>query len=197
MPSWFPKSEIEEEARARADASGNRVLIGRLSASEDRARQDLRKVVDREVADWLAADVPPTWKPPAPAIEAMVQGAYVQQVIRSLKPATGESAPQAAAPSTADVPGLDDFYTLHRAGQLIDFSAARRARLVQMYHHDLATWRMQKLGGGLALALIGLVTMAGYIRADEATKGYYTNRLRLAVAAGLGVAGVAAYRMLV
>ena len=29
-PSWFPESEIEEEAKARPDASGNRVLIGRL-----------------------------------------------------------------------------------------------------------------------------------------------------------------------
>jgi hypothetical protein len=38
--------------------------------------------------------------------------------------------------------------------------------------------------------------MSGYIRADEATRGYYTNRLRLAAVAGLGVAGVAAYRFL-
>ena len=196
MPSWFPKSEIEEEAKARPDASGQRVLVGRLSASEERARQDLRKAVEREVADWLAADAPPTWKPPARAIDAMVRGAHVQQVTRSLKPSTGEFAPEAEAPPTADMPGLDDLYTLYRAGQLVDFSPARRARLVEMYHHDLATWRMQRLGGGLALALVGLVMLTGYIRADEATKGYYTNRLRLAAAVGLGAAGVAAYRML-
>ncbi len=56
---------------------------------------------------------------------------------------------------------------------------------------------MQRLGGGLALALVGLAVLSGYIKADEATKGYYTNRLRLAAAAGLGAAGVVAYRFLV
>ena len=48
---------------------------------------------------------------------------------------------------------------------------------------------MQRLGGGLAVALAGLAVLTGYIRTDEATKGYYTNRLRLAAAAGLGAAG--------
>ncbi len=66
-----------------------------------------------------------------------------------------------------------------------------------MYRQDLATQRMQRLGGGLALALAALAVLSTYIKADEATKGYYTNRLRLVAAAGLGVAGVVAYRLLV
>ena len=59
------------------------------------------------------------------------------------------------------------------------------------------TRRLGFLGSLLALVLIALSALSAYIRADEATKGYYTNRLRLAAAAGLGVAGVAAYRFLV
>ena len=191
-PSWFPKSEIEEEAKTRPDASGSRVLLGRLSASEDRARQDLRKAVEREVADWIAADVPTSWKVPSGVIGRMSQGSYVQEVTKNLTP----SAPEAETPSETEVPGVDGLYTLYRAGQKLDFSPARRNQIVQMYRRDLASQRMQRLGGGLALALVGLAVLSGYIKADEATKGYYTNRLRLIAAAGLGTAGVLAYRFL-
>jgi hypothetical protein len=204
VPSWFPQSEIEEEAKARPDAAGNRVLVGRVSVSEDRARQDLRKTLEREVSEWVAADVPPTWKIPTPLINRMVRASYVQKVTRNLKPTTGEPtlAPvpdaesEADSPSTLDVPGLENLYTLYRAGQQVDFSPQRKARIIETYRRDLATQRMQRMGGGLALALGLLAVMSGYIRADEATRGYYTNRLRLAAVAGLGVAGVAAYRFL-
>ncbi len=197
MPSWFPKSEIEEEEKATPDAFGSRVLVGRISASEDRARQDLRRTLDREVADWIAADVPTSWKVPPRVIDAMAQGAYIQEVTRSLKTLGAEATPEAKSPSTPGVPGLDDLYTLYRAGQKLDFSPERRAEIVQMYRQDLATRRMQRLGGGLALALAALAVLSTYIKADEATRGYYTNRLRLVAAAGLGVAGVVAYRYLV
>jgi hypothetical protein len=201
-PTWFPQSEIEEEAKARPDASGNRVLIGRVSVSEDRARQDLRKTLEREVSEWIAADVPPTWKVPAPLINRMVRGSYVQKVTRNLKPTPGEAIPApeaetgAESSSSLDVPGLENLYTLYRAGQQVDFSPQRKARIIEAYRKDLATQRMQRMGAGLALALGLLAVMSGYIRADEATRGYYTNRLRLAAVAGLGVAGVAAYRFL-
>jgi hypothetical protein len=181
-PSWFPESDADESIKLKADSFGSRVVLGRLSASPDRARQDLREAVDREVTFWIAADVPTYWKVPAPAIDAMVQGRYVQEVTKDLTP---------------DTPEVDGLYTLYRAGQKLDFSTARRAEIVGMYRHELATARMQRLGGGLALALIGLAVLSGYIKADEATKGYYTNRLRLAAAAGLGAAGVAVYRFLV
>jgi len=52
------------------------------------------------------------------------------------------------------------------------------------------------LGGGLAFLLTCLGVLSGYIRADEATKGYYTNRLRLLAAAGTGAAGMAIYHMI-
>ncbi|WP_435008921.1 hypothetical protein P12x_000173 [Tundrisphaera lichenicola] len=196
MPEWFPKSEDEELAKARPDGAGTRVLVGRLSASEDRARQDLRKTLEREVSDWIAADVPTSWKVPAPLIDEMVRGTYVQKVTRDLKPAIADLAPKAEAPSTEELPGLEDVYTLHRAGQQLDFSPSNKARIVSTYRRDLATRRMHRMGGGLALALGLLAVMTGYIRADEATRGYYTNRLRLAAVVGLGAAGVAAYRFL-
>jgi len=195
-PPWFPGSEAEEETLARPDASGYRVLVGRLSISRERARDDLRKTLEGEVARWMAGDVPPSWKLPAPAINAMGREFHIQQVTRDLKPSAGDALPEADPASTVDVPGLDGLHTFFRAGQRFDFSPTQKARIVALYHRDLAAQRMQRLGGALALALAGLVVLTGYIRADEATRGYYTNRLRLAAFAGLGAAGVAAYRIL-
>ena len=73
--------------------------------------------------------------------------------------------------------------------------AQRRAELVEAYNHELIHHRLMTLGGTLAFVLICLAAVSGYIRADEATKGYYTNRLRMLAAAGVGAAGVIIYRM--
>lgn len=188
MPSWFPKTEEEEQAKARIDAFGSRVLLGRLSASEDRARKDVREIVEREVASWLSADVPPSWKVPSRVIDDMVKGSFTQETTKNLLPKE--------TPEASEDPGVGGLYTLYRTGQKLDFSPSRRAEIIGMYRRDVAAARMQRLGGGLALALVGLAVLSGYIKADEATKGYYTNRLRLLAAAGLGAAGVAAYRFL-
>ena len=40
-----------------------------------------------------------------------------------------------------------------------------------------------------------LAACSGYIRADEATKGYYTNRLRMLVAAAVGAGSVLIYQI--
>ena len=55
--------------------------------------------------------------------------------------------------------------------------------------------RLINLGGSLGFFLICLAAVSGYIRAAEATKGYYTNRLRILTAAGVGAAGVIIYQM--
>jgi hypothetical protein len=171
------------------DSFGTRVVVGRVSASEDRARQDLRRAVEEAVGKWLSADVPMSWKVPARVLDSMAQASYTQEVTRKL------IGPE-AAPSSSETPDLDGLYTLYRAGQKLDFSSSRKARIIAMYRQELANQRLQRLGGGLALVLVTLAAVSGYIKADEATKGYYTNRLRFLAAAGLGAAGVVVYRLL-
>ena len=188
-PSWFPKTEADEQDRLKTDAFGSRVLVGQISVSEDRAQDDLRKLVRQQVTEWLSADVDPSWPIPGRELDHMVQGAYVQEVTHKLT--SGDP-----TVTTPEALGLDGLYTMYRAGQQLDFSPDRRAQILRVYRQELAKRRLQRLGGGMALALVGLAVLSGYIKADEATKGYYTNRLRLASAAGLGVAGVAVYRFL-
>jgi hypothetical protein len=67
---------------------------------------------------------------------------------------------------------------------------------VKVYNQQLVRRRLFHLGGSLGFILICLAAVSGYIRADEATKGYYTNRLRMLAAAGVGAAGVVIYQML-
>ncbi len=197
IPPWFPRTEAEEEARARADETGVRVLLGRLSSTEDRARRDLRLRLEREVAAWLAPDVPGSWQVPSPALDAMVRDTYVRTTVRSLKPAPPGST-SAEDPATPDLSAdglrsLDELYTLHQAGQRLDFSPSRRSLLVEIYRDGVAAWRLRWLGVGVVAVLAILAALAGYIRFDEATRGYYTSRIRLGTLAALGAAGAAAY----
>jgi hypothetical protein len=182
QPDWFPRDRDEEETLARADARGVRVLVGPLSATEEKAKTELRRKVYDEVAKWLSGDVARGWDAPQDAIERMTLASYIQPVAESISDVSKD---------------LDDLYTLHRAGARLDFSRARRAELLGLYEHDLVRERMVKGATILGFVLFVLAVLAGYIRTDESTKGYYTNRLRMLAAAGVGAAGVAVYRMLV
>jgi hypothetical protein len=94
-------------------------------------------------------------------------------------------------------PVVKDYGTLYVAELRVDVSPERRAGLVETYQRHVVHNRMVMLAGLLGFVLTCLAAISGYIRADEATKGYYTNRLRMLAAAGVGAAGVVIYRMVV
>ena len=169
-PAWFrdPGAGI---------AGGERVIKGRLSATKERAIADDRQAIEREVAEWLGPDVPRSWKPPKAMVDELIRTAHVEPIPRDL-----------------GIPVLSEFRLVYQAGSVVDLGPARRERIIAAFNRDLVTRRLGLLGGGLGLALIGLAGLAGFIRADEATKGYYTTRLRLLAAAGVGGASVAMYR---
>jgi hypothetical protein len=157
-------------ARADARAQNHRAVPGDICATEDRARTDARTALRIKVLEWLSPDVPASWAPPSGLLEAMVIGTKIDPLVK-------------------------DYGTLYKAELTADFSPMRRAELVDVYNHELVNHRLMTLGGSLAFVLICLAAISGYIRADEATKGYYTNRLRMLAAAGVGAAGVIVYRM--
>ena len=65
----------------------------------------------------------------------------------------------------------------------------------ELYNHELVGRRLDQARRLAGFILICLAAVSGYIRADEATKGYYTNRLRMLAAAGVGAGGVLIYQM--
>jgi len=157
--------------RRWAEPAEARKIVGQLSATEPRALADARLQLERVAADWLGPDVPRSWKAPAKLVDAMILDKQIQPVVK-------------------------DYGTLYEATLQADFSPGRRDRIVRVYERELVARRLALLGGALGFVLVCLGALAGYIQADEATKGYYTNRLRLVAAAGVGAAGVAIYQIL-
>jgi uncharacterized membrane protein len=151
-------------------AARTTTIKGQISATPERAEADALTALREEAADWLEPEVPRSWKIPTPLLRSLIV-------------------------DTHDTPEEKPYGTLYWAELTVNFSPERRAMLIQAYTRELIQHRLVALGGALAIVLIGLAAVSGYIRADEATKGYYTNRLRMLAAAGVGAAGVIVYRM--
>ena len=159
------------EVAASVAPSQTRTVKGQISATEERAKADARNALRAEVVDWLDPDVPGSWTPPSRLIDAMILETRINPVVK-------------------------DYGTLYVAEFTVDFSPDRRKALVRVFDREQVRQRLTALGGILGFVLICLAAISGYIRTDEATKGYYTNRLRMLTAAGVGAAGVIIYQML-
>jgi hypothetical protein len=171
-----PAPPVAPAAPAAASPQDLEDVPGEICATEDRARADARRALQVRVGRWLEPDVPPTWTPPAALVQSLVVGSRIDPHFSKVEKDDGP---------------------LYIAVLTADLSPGRRAKLVDTYTHDLVRRRLLGLGTLLSFVLICLAAISGYIRADEATKGYYTNRLRLLAAAGVGAAGVIVYRMMI
>jgi hypothetical protein len=153
---------------------GTRVRVfavrGLLSATEQRAERAAHNQLKSKVLEWLSPEVPRSWTPPEELLNAMVLETQVRPVV------------------TND-------YTVYEGTLKVDGSPERRATLVEAYNREVVRHRLLGLGGALSFVLICLGAICSYIRLDEATKGYYTNRLRILAIAGVGTAAVIIYRM--
>ncbi len=138
------------------------------------------RALQRRVSEWLRPDVPNSWTPPAPLVEGLVLERRSRPVV---------------SPTLNQSPTLKEDGALYVAELKVDLSPGRRDMFIEAYTRELVQHRLVTLGGALGFVLICLGVISGYIRADEATKGYYTNRLRMLAAAGVGAAGVILYNM--
>jgi len=148
------------------------MLEGEISATPERADADAYRKLRETITAWLDPDVPSSWSPPGRELDSIVLATTLQTVEKK------EYGPM---------------YITHLK---LDTTPERRARLVKLFNRELVAHRLVNLGGSLAFILMCLAAVSGYIRADEATKGYYTNRLRMLAAAGVGAGGVLIYQML-
>lgn len=164
-----PRRSFQNDPRPNAPAQIRKVT-GRVSATEERAKADARRQLRDDVATWLEPEVPSSWV-----------------VLDRFAPMIQE---------TRITPVEKEYATVYVAELDVDFSDFRRADLMHGYQQTIVRDRMLKLAGLLGFVLACLAAVSGYIRTDEATKGYYTNRLRMLAAAGVGAAGVVIYQMI-
>lgn len=166
------KVEIKTNVKAEAEAEGLHTVVGLVSATEERAREEARKKLDEEVSAWLEPHgIPRSWNPPRGLVDEMIRETRIKPITK-------------------------DYGTVYEAELSVDMSPRRRYRLSESYQHQLVNGRLVLFAGALAFVLACLAAVSGYIRADEATKGYYTNRLRVVAAAGVGAAGMAIYHLI-
>jgi hypothetical protein len=168
-----PGSQTQAEAIAvNTKAEEASKLDCQISASPERAAAQARVDLRQHISAWLDPDVPRSWTIPERLMDSIILDTELETV-----PRTDELGPM---------------YVTHLK---LDESPPSRARFIEVYNHELVGRRLVNLGGSLAFILICLGAVSGYIRADEATKGYYTNRLRMLAAAGVGAGGVLIYQM--
>ncbi len=148
-----------------------REIDGLICADKPRAEAQARRQLREAVAAWLDPEVPRSWNAPDHLVNSLVVDTQFE-------------------------PEVKPYGTMYVARLKYDASPDRRAKLVEVYNRQLVGRRLLTLGGSLSFILICLAAVSGYIRADEATKGYYTKRLRLLAAAGVGAGGVLIYQMI-
>ncbi len=146
-------------------------LDSQISATPDRAAEQARKDLHQHIAAWLDPEVPSSWQIPDRLMDSIILNAELEKTVPN------------------------EFGAMYITHLKLDKSPESRARFIKVYNHEVVGRRLVNMGGSLAFILICLAAVSGYIRADEATKGYYTNRLRLLAAAGVGAGGVLIYQM--
>jgi len=169
-----PTLRIDPSAAAGTTTSGAIVQVeSDLMATPERAEADAEAKLHRALSDRLRlSGIPRDWEPPARLVDRVIRLRERREVPK-------------------------DYAMMHRETLHLDFSPATLSTFHQQYENEVAGRRLVTLGEILLFVLAVLAALAGYIHADEATKGYYTNHLRLATAAGIGAASVVAYRFLI
>ncbi len=169
-PEWF---RLAYEGTGRAveiNPVGPTVVVDRFAATEQSAKTKTRELFKRTVKNWLGSDASRDWSLPDAELNRLVLEEYT-------------------------APFYSDVGVVYLTGFQTDLSQHAKSRVLELYQNDLARQRLYWIGGIVTFVLVCLGSMGGYIRADEATKGYYTNRLRLAAAAAVGAAGFAIYHL--
>ena len=188
MPPVPPRSVVSKRAKSRKAGNARPVTVvaannnsaaeipdaqGQISASPERADDAARVALRQTITTWLEPDVPASWALPERELDSLVVDSNRETVERK-----------------------DDFGPMYITHLKLDTTPAHRQKLVKLYNRELVGHRLINLGGSLTFILMCLAAVSGYIRADEATKGYYTNRLRVLAAAAVGAGAVLLYQMI-
>ncbi len=142
-----------------------RVVTGELWATPEEAIED---ALDRAVpivqglADESDARQPRAWRvPPRLVSDHLVRKEYLEKVDWTYGP-------------------------MYRAHLLLELSPETRRIVLAEWCQAMAHQRLSQLGAGLAFVLVCLTSLLGYLRVDEATRGYYTPWLLTGAVAVVG-----------
>ena len=107
------------------DAEETTWVDGQISATPERAAVQARKDLRQAIADWLDPDVPRSWTVPDPFLESTIVRSELESV------------------PTKDYGDSEPMYVTHLA---INKSPENRARLIEVYNHELVGRRLVNWG---------------------------------------------------
>jgi hypothetical protein len=178
-PAWW-KDSFNPNTPIKPAPDGSFVVSGRVSVDEKEAERDAQSRLTNVVVRWLEPDgVAADWTVPEGLIQGLIRDVHDQKV-----------------PSDPNNPSHQDYPEMVIRGYLVDLGPDQKAPFLDVWQREVVNQRLYQLAGLIAFVLVCLASLSGYIKADESTKGYFTNRLRLAAAAGVGAAGTAIYHLL-
>ncbi len=153
------KVAIEPQAQLTLDQAaledGSLLVRGYPMSTPERAASEAREQAGKRIVDWLGRiGLPAGWNLPDNLFEQLAQPLSTEQIER-------------------------DYGTVYVQTMRLDFSDQSRQQVLRAYETQLSHERLLQVGGLLAFVLACLGVFRSYIRLDEATKGYYTNVLRL------------------
>jgi hypothetical protein len=155
-----------------------------LEAKKPLSRTDAVEAVlvaaQQQVGDYLRSQDPPVdWTPPL---------RYVQE--RLIKKPWEEWTEKFVDPGDPR-PEEHDFYHVRVE---VEVTPEDRADMLRLARQELVQHRLAQLGKVFLALVVLLATVAGYLRLEEKTKGFYTGWLRLAALAVLLLAiGIGLY----
>jgi hypothetical protein len=177
IPEW-----VDRKPQRSRDGSVMQTLTGRRYATPQQALDDALRQAAEEARNYLqqAAPRPVQWKVPLSFVQdRLVQDQFVSQVDWD---AEGVDSPPFAEP-------------MYQAHVLVELTPAKRDALLRMWREEVLGERIRWLAAGSAFVLVLLATLAGYLRLDEATRGYYSGRLKLVAVVVVGVAALVLLRL--
>jgi hypothetical protein len=83
---------------------------------------------------------------------------------------------------------------LYRGHLLLDLSPEKRELILSHWHAAIVKTRMNQIGAGMGFLLVCIMTLLGYLRLDDATRGYYTRWLATGALAVVGGSAAAIYQ---
>jgi hypothetical protein len=157
-------------AKAAPEKEFSKDVEGFGSTRED-AWQDALEKAQAAVINYLRQLQPPVdWVPPTDYVQRHLLKGDVKDEPKDLGPPVG---------------------LVRHVQMRIEVTADDRADMLQLARHGVSEQRIHLAAKVLAGLVALLVSVAGYIRLDEWTKGYYTGRLWLATVGFLAAVGVA------
>lgn len=86
---------------------------------------------------------------------------------------------------------------MYQSHLLVELSPAKRELMLDQWQHSVTQARVRQLGAGFGFVLVCLMTLLGYLRLDDATRGYYTGWLRTAAFGVVAATAAALYTWVV